>query len=415
MTLVDGLDDIDNQDFSEQIPPEEGSVIFHLVRQVRPGMSLTNITLPTFILETRSTLERFCDWLAHADILRQIPNEPDAILRALHFCTWLVSGFHMGPRRPKKPYNSVLGEVFRARLKDREGNPIGLYFAEQVSHHPPVSAFHYSDRGGGVVVWGHVEMRSRFYGNSVAALMDHENTKVNLELTPLGETYEFNFPDLYGRGVFIGSLTSEICGTVRCSCMQTGVTAEIQFHPKPLVFGRYNRFDGKIVAGGRSQPLITFSGRWSAYMKATDVRTGREWLTFDVRTAQPLVLEVPPLTEQCEFESRLLWKFVTFYLEQNDTPHATCHKYALEEKQRKERQYQSDNQIDWELQLFHFNERRKRFVPNDLNLDPAFGEEPVEMPTFHVPAVVQRAYDAGITQPIAALHDAVEEEIRASP
>jgi oxysterol-binding protein-related protein 1/2 len=36
-----------------------------------------------------------------------------------------------------KPFNPVIGETFQADING------GVYSAEQVSHHPPVSAFHY--------------------------------------------------------------------------------------------------------------------------------------------------------------------------------------------------------------------------------------------------------------------------------
>lgn len=49
-----------------------GSVISHLVSQVRIGMDLTKIVLPTFILEKRSTLEMYADFLAHADLWSSI-------------------------------------------------------------------------------------------------------------------------------------------------------------------------------------------------------------------------------------------------------------------------------------------------------------------------------------------------------
>jgi hypothetical protein len=297
-------------------------------------------------------------------------------------------------------------------MSDSDRNRLGIYIAEQVSHHPPITAFHYSDREGGVVIWGHAEMRSRFYGNSVAALMDHENTKVNLELPNLGETYEFNFPDLYGRGVFLGSLMTEICGQVRVRCVQNGVRAEINFQAKPPFFGRYNRFDGKVFGPNANRPSITFAGRWSAYMKATDLRSHREWLTFDVRTARALALEVPPIEEQCEFESQFAWRFVSLYLQRNDMRNATSHKSALEEKQRKERAFQTENHIEWQPQMFHFNERTRRYVPNSLNLEPYATDEVIEMPVFHVPVPIQQGYDAGITQPIGILQEQVEAQIR---
>lgn len=44
------------------------SVIMHMLSQVRVGMDLTRIVLPTFILEKRSLLEMYAEFLAHPDL-----------------------------------------------------------------------------------------------------------------------------------------------------------------------------------------------------------------------------------------------------------------------------------------------------------------------------------------------------------
>jgi len=45
-----------------------GSLISHLLSQVRIGMDLTKVVLPTFILEKRSLLEMYADFFAHPDL-----------------------------------------------------------------------------------------------------------------------------------------------------------------------------------------------------------------------------------------------------------------------------------------------------------------------------------------------------------
>ena len=47
------------------------SVIMHMLSQVRVGMDLTRIVLPTFILEKRSLLEMYADFLSHPDIFSE--------------------------------------------------------------------------------------------------------------------------------------------------------------------------------------------------------------------------------------------------------------------------------------------------------------------------------------------------------
>lgn len=45
-----------------------GSVIRHMLSQVKIGMDLTRVVLPTFILERRSLLEMYADYFAHPDL-----------------------------------------------------------------------------------------------------------------------------------------------------------------------------------------------------------------------------------------------------------------------------------------------------------------------------------------------------------
>lgn len=47
---------------------EHKSIILHLLSQLKLGMDLTKVVLPTFILEKRSLLEMFADCMAHPDI-----------------------------------------------------------------------------------------------------------------------------------------------------------------------------------------------------------------------------------------------------------------------------------------------------------------------------------------------------------
>ena len=42
---------------------------FFIVSQVKPGMDLSRVTLPTFILEPRSFLDKLSDFYFHTDIL----------------------------------------------------------------------------------------------------------------------------------------------------------------------------------------------------------------------------------------------------------------------------------------------------------------------------------------------------------
>ena len=42
------------------------------MKQVRPGMDLSKVVLPTFILEPRSFLDKISDYYYHADIISRV-------------------------------------------------------------------------------------------------------------------------------------------------------------------------------------------------------------------------------------------------------------------------------------------------------------------------------------------------------
>ena len=414
------IEDIDNVDFSEEVPQTEKGLIKHLISQLRPGMSLERVTLPTFILETRSTIERLTDWMVNGLVLREANDEQDPFLRCLVFIRWLIAGFHLGPRTPKKPYNPLLGECYRNVMTDADGRPCATYEAEQCSHHPPVSAFYYCDRQGGNLIYGHTEIRSKFLLNSIAAIMDNPNTMVTWRNLKWGEDYEFNFPNMYGRGILIGRLMIEYCGKVRVHCPQTGVYALVKMKEKPTLRGKYNEFRGEIYEkqtnGKKEKDVVRykFSGRWSAYMKVTRVSDGHTWIAFDVRKSVPMKIVVPPLDQQSEAESKFIWSKVTEHLVAGDVKGATEHKLQLEDRQRAMVKYCKDENVEWVPQRFHWDEEKKRYLPNDLNLAPVREDEPVqEMPEgFVVPELATRMQDAGVCMSVHQVHENAERVIQ---
>jgi len=54
---------------TEVLEPEAKNILLHLLSQVRIGMDLSRVTLPTFILEPKSFLEKLTDFFTHPDVM----------------------------------------------------------------------------------------------------------------------------------------------------------------------------------------------------------------------------------------------------------------------------------------------------------------------------------------------------------
>jgi hypothetical protein len=56
---------------TEVLNEKQGSIIMGIIAQLRKGSDLSKVTLPTFVLEPRSMLERITDFMSHPDLIMQ--------------------------------------------------------------------------------------------------------------------------------------------------------------------------------------------------------------------------------------------------------------------------------------------------------------------------------------------------------
>ncbi|CAH1785610.1 unnamed protein product [Owenia fusiformis] len=337
---------------TEEVAEENKSLIWALVKQVRPGMDLSKVVLPTFILETRSLLDRFSDYYYHADLLSQAVQQEDAYSRIKAVVRWYIAGFYKKPKGPKKPYNPIIGETFRCYWKHPKTGSRTFYIAEQISHHPPVSAFHVSNRQDGFSISGSVLAKSKFYGNSLSAIMDGQG---RLTFLKRGEDYVITMPYAHCKGVLIGTLTMELGGKVLIGCEKTGYKAELEFKLKPFFSSgeASNKISGKIKLG--DETLATLDGHWDKEVFIRDKSTGESELfwqvTPDVRISR-LKRHVVALEHQGEFESQRLWQQVTEAIVRGDQSAATQEKFILEEAQRQGAKERKAKMEEWTPRLF---------------------------------------------------------------
>lgn len=338
---------------SEEVQEGNKNFLWHIIKQLRPGMDLSKVTLPTFILEPRSFLEKLADYYYHCDILSDAVMINDPVMRLINIVKWYLSGFYKKPKGPKKPYNPILGERFRCFWEHPKSQSRTFFVAEQVSHHPPISAFHVSNRKDGFTITCALESRSKFSGNSVSAILDG---KAKLHLNKRGETYTLTMPNANCRGILLGSLCLELGGKVEIECVETGCKCELDFKLAPVWAGSnsYNSLTGKVF---RAKEIThTLDGHWDRKINIVDKRTDEKsvlWeVTDSVRSAR-LKRYTVSIKDQEERESVRLWSKVTEALSVSDQTNATAEKFRLEDMQRQEAR-----------------ERKGTFVPQSFELKP---------------------------------------------
>uniref|UniRef100_A0A8C7ARQ4 Oxysterol-binding protein n=1 Tax=Neovison vison TaxID=452646 RepID=A0A8C7ARQ4_NEOVI len=339
----------------ETVSEENKSLMWVLLRQLRPGMDLSRVVLPTFVLEPRSFLDKLSDYYFHADLLSRAALEGDAYRRIKLVLQWYLSGFYKKPKGIKKPYNPILGETFRCCWFHPQTNSHTFYIAEQVSHHPPVSAFHVSNRRDGFCISGSITAKSRFYGNSLSALLDG---KATLTFLNRAEDYTLTMPYAHCKGILYGAMTMELGGRVTIECEKTSFQAELEFKLKPFFGGStsINQISGKITSG--EEVLAHLTGHWDREVFIQEEGRGSAELFWnpsrEVR-GQRLRRRTVLLAEQTELESERLWQHVTRAISEGDQHRATQEKFSLEEMQRQRARERQQNLVPWKPQLFRLD------------------------------------------------------------
>ncbi|XP_071035479.1 oxysterol-binding protein-related protein 9 [Parasteatoda tepidariorum] len=262
----------------------QGSVISHLLSQVKIGMDLTKVVLPTFILERRSLLEMYADFFAHPDIFISIPDFDDPKDRFVQVIRWYLSAFHAGRKSSvaKKPYNPILGEIFRCfwhipSIQESDETPVKVkngpvpwatrdhltFIAEQVSHHPPISAFYAEHVNKGISCTAHIWTKSKFLGLSIGVQNIGQAT---INVMKHNEEYILTFPNGYGRSI-LGVPWIELGGSVTVTCPQTGYHANVEFHTRPIYGGKKHRISSELFSPTEKKAFLSVTGEWNGIME----------------------------------------------------------------------------------------------------------------------------------------------------
>ncbi|VDK46304.1 unnamed protein product [Anisakis simplex] len=376
-------DDTEETDVGN-VQQQHGSVLMHLLSQVSVGMDLTKVTLPTFILERRSLLEMYADFFAHPDsfvVACDLASPEDRFIAVVRY---YLGAFYAARKSgvAKKPYNPILGETFRCRWNVPQlassgqktcrgpfpGSDVNqlTFIAEQVSHHPPISAFYAELPSKKISINAHIWTKSSFLGVANVGW-------ATVKLHEFDEEYTVTFPNGYGRSIMstpwvelggkvalLYQVHAHCCvlmkrrvydAQVTVSCPKTGYCADIEFLTKPFFGGKAHRINANIYRVGFKKPILNIKGEWNGTMYARPLN-GDEYVFIDVKEKTESKKECVRVMEQGERESRRLWRHVTVGLKRNCITLATNAKRWIEQRQRDEARQRQENGVKYEPTLF---------------------------------------------------------------
>ncbi|XP_075849699.1 oxysterol-binding protein-related protein 1 isoform X3 [Microcebus murinus] len=363
------------------------------------GMELSKITMPVIFNEPLSFLQRLTEYMEHTYLIHKASSLSDPVERMQCIAAFAVSAVASQWERTGKPFNPLLGETYEL-VRDDLGFRL---ISEQVSHHPPISAFHAEGLNNDFIFHGSIYPKLKFWGKSVEA---EPKGTITLELLEHNEAYTWTNPTCCVHNIIVGKLWIEQYGNVEIINHKTGDKCVLNFKPCGLFGKELHKVEGYIQDKSKKK-LCALYGKWTeclysvdpatfdAYKKNDKKNTEEKKNSKQVSTAEESD-EMPMPDSESVFVipgSVLLWRiaprppnsaqmynFTSFAMVLNEVdkemesviPKTDCRlrpdiramengeidqaseeKKRLEEKQRAARKNRSRSEEDWKTRWFH--------------------------------------------------------------
>lgn len=201
------------------------------------GKELSKITMPVVLNEPLSFLERMAEFMEYSQLLQiAAAHQSDPLKRLEYVTAFVISSLSSNWDRLGKPFNPLLGETYEI---EREGFRM---VAEQVSHHPPISAFQADSPD--FVMHGWLYPKLKFWGKSIEI---QPKGKMTIELPGTGDVFTWSGVNCAIHNIIVGKLWMEHFGTLEITNHKTGDKAVITMKPAGWNSKDIHRVEGFIV------------------------------------------------------------------------------------------------------------------------------------------------------------------------
>uniref|UniRef100_A0A7N0TCR2 Oxysterol-binding protein n=1 Tax=Kalanchoe fedtschenkoi TaxID=63787 RepID=A0A7N0TCR2_KALFE len=219
------------------------------------GSDVTSmVTLPVIVFEPMTMLQKMAELMEYSYLLDQADACEDPYMRLVYATSWAISVYY-AYQRTWKPFNPILGETYEMT------NHGGITFlAEQISHHPPMSAGHAENEHFAYDVTS--KLKTKFLGNSVD-VYPIGRTRVTLKRD--GVVLDLVPPPTKVHNLIFGRTWVDTLGEMIMTNLTTGDKAVLYFQPCGWFgAGRYE-VDG-YVYNAAEEPQILMTGKWNESM-----------------------------------------------------------------------------------------------------------------------------------------------------
>ncbi|XP_052000631.1 oxysterol-binding protein-related protein 3-like isoform X2 [Xyrauchen texanus] len=353
--------------------------LWHILKN-NIGKDLSKVAMPVQLNEPLNTLQRLCEELEYSELLDRAAHTQDPFERMVYIATFAVSGYAASYYRAGgKPFNPVLGETYECDRPDK-----GFRFvAEQVSHHPPISACHAESKN--FIFWQDVRWRNKFWGKSMEIV---PVGTTHVVLPGFGDHYEWNKVTSCIHNILSGQRWIEHYGEIaiknsnseKCQCKVTFIKAKYWNSSMNEVEGAVTDHKGKVIQKlfGKwhegiycgTPPSATCIWRTNPMPPDYEQYYGFTKFAMELNELDPATKPfLPPTDTKLRHDQRLL--------EEGNIEAAEVQKQRIEQLQRERRRVLEENHMTHQPRFFQKSKDETWMSNNtywDLRKDPGFSK-----------------------------------------
>ncbi|KAK3196390.1 Oxysterol-binding protein 4 [Lecanicillium sp. MT-2017a] len=324
---------------------------------------LSSLTAPPFILSSQSLTEFSGYWATHPNVLTAPAAEKDPAKRTALVLKWFLSTLkHQYASRSeqfgneKKPLNPFLGELFLGKWTDDAGET--TLISEQVSHHPPATAYCIRNKKTGIQLEGYNAQKATFKSTIIVKQIGHAVLTVPVPGSPEPEKYLITLPSLHIEGLIFGAPFVELDGASHITS-SSGYSAKIDYSGKGWLSGKKNTVIATVHPTGKEKEVLyNVTGQWNTKFEIFEGPAKKNspdtlFDSYDAENTKQTELQVAPVEKQHPLESRRAWSKVAAGIQSGDMDAVSVEKGKIEHAQRSLRiQESSGDKEEWERRYF---------------------------------------------------------------
>ncbi|CAN8066371.1 unnamed protein product [Agarophyton chilense] len=326
------------------------------------GKDLSRISFPVSLNEPTSFVQRLGEDIEYSELLDEGAGEADPNRRMMFVAVMVISHYSSTLGRIAKPFNPLLGET-ACIIRPKKGKGI-RFIAEQVSHHPPVSACYAEGSGASWKYYNAIEVKHKFWGKSLEIIPTGLN---HVEFPETGDHYVFNQITTCVHNIVIGRMWLDNYGQMEIVNRTNGGRCVIDFSKTGWMSdaSSFGAITGTVYDASGAEK-IKIGGNWtnSVYEELGGRKRNVLWQarerppealsqTYNM-TEWAISMNAPVHDDERKFiaptDSRL--RPDQRALENGKYDEAANLKNALEESQRDRRKRMEDAGAKWEPQWF---------------------------------------------------------------